>query len=269
MTAAAETPAAYGTDVAQAAALIADPTRAAILQALLPGRPLAAGELARLTGVSAATASFHLAKLLDGGLIAVARQGRHRYYRLAGHEVAAALEALGLISPLVPVRTLRQSREAAALAEARTCYDHLAGRAGVELLDGMLRLGLLKERSLDGTEPGDTPAPRFEVTGAGARTLGSFGIDITEVRRSRRHFAGSCIDWTQRRGHLNGALAAAITARLFELGWIEHGPRRRSVRITAAGAVGLADTFGLDLQREPCEAVGHARSDGRRKRADH
>jgi len=127
----------YDADFAPAAALIADPTRAAILRALLPDRPLAAGELARLAGVSAATASFHLARLLDGGMIAVARQGRHRYYRLAGHEVAAALEALGLISPALPVRTLRQSREAAALAEARTCYDHLAGRAGVELLDGL------------------------------------------------------------------------------------------------------------------------------------
>src|SRR5271155_3972447 len=97
----------YDTDIAPAAALIADPTRAAILSALVPDRPLAAGELARLAGVSAATASFHLAKLLDGGLIAVARQGRHRYYRLAGYPVAAALEALGLISPAVPVRTLR------------------------------------------------------------------------------------------------------------------------------------------------------------------
>jgi len=238
---------AYDTDIAPAAALIADPTRAAILRALLPDRPLAAGELARLAGVSAATASFHLAKLLDGGMIAVARQGRHRYYRLAGHEVAAALEALGLISPALPVRTLRQSREAAALAEARTCYDHLAGRAGVELLDGMLRRGLLQEKSSGRTHRGDTSTLRFEVTGAGAKALGSFGINVTEVRRSRRHFAGTCIDWTQRRGHLNGALAAAITARLFELGWIEHGQRRRSVRVTPAGAEGLALTFGLDL----------------------
>src|SRR5512135_408147 len=130
---------AYDTDIAPAAALMADPTRAAILRALLPDRPLAAGELARMAGVSAATASFHLAKLLDGGMIAVARQGRHRYYRLAGHEVATAIEALGLISPALPVRSLRQSREAAALAQARTCYDHLAGRAGVELLEAMLR----------------------------------------------------------------------------------------------------------------------------------
>jgi hypothetical protein len=147
----------------------------------------------------------------------------------------------------VPVRSLRQSREAAALAEARTCYDHLAGRAGVALLDAMLQRGLLKHKPSSRTSGPESPASRFEITGAGAMALGSFGLDIGQIRRSRRNFAGTCIDWTQRRGHLNGALAAAITARLFELGWIEHGPRRRSVRITAAGAQGLAETFGLDL----------------------
>jgi DNA-binding transcriptional ArsR family regulator len=249
MTAVPEQP--YDTDIAPAAALMADSTRAAILRALLPDHPLAAGELARMAGVSAATASFHLAKLLEGGMIAVARQGRHRYYRLAGHEVAAAIEALGLISPTLPVRSLRQSREAAALTQARTCYDHLAGRAGVELLDGMLRRGLLEqeqEQEQSGqTSWADTPASRFEVTGAGARALSSFGIDVGEVRRSRRHFAGACIDWTQRRGHLNGALAAAITSRLLELGWIERGQRRRSVCVTPAGIEGLACTFGVDL----------------------
>jgi DNA-binding transcriptional ArsR family regulator len=236
----------YDADIASAAALIADSTRAAILRALLPDRPLAAGELARLAGVSAATASFHLAKLLEGGMITVIRQGRHRYYRLAGHEVAAALEALGLISPGLPVRSLRQSREAAALAESRTCYDHLAGRAGVELLDGLLRRGLLEEKS-GRTDPGDTSSLRFEVTGAGTKELGSFGLNLLQLRRSRRHFAGTCIDWTQRRGHLNGALAAAITSRLFELGWIERAQRRRSVRVTPAGIEGLAYTFGVNL----------------------
>ena len=185
----------YDTDIAQVAALMADPTRAAMLRALLSDRPLAAGELARLAGVSAATASFHLAKLLEGNMIAVARQGRHRYYRLAGHEVAAALEAIGLISPVLPVRTLRQSREAAALAEARTCYDHLAGRAGVGLLDA-----LLESKSLSRTDHSDSASTRFVVTGAGARTLASFGLNIPELRRSRRKFAGECIDWTQRRG---------------------------------------------------------------------
>jgi hypothetical protein len=121
----------------------------------------------------------------------------------------------------------------------------------------MLRRSLLKHEQSGRTGWADTPAARFEVTGAGARTLGSFGIDVGEVRRSRRHFAGACIDWTQRRGHLNGALAAAILSRLFELGWIERGQektaRRRSVCVTPAGIEGLACTFGLDL----LEAAGH------------
>jgi DNA-binding transcriptional ArsR family regulator len=241
---------AYQTNISQAAGLIADPTRAAILQALLPDRPLAAGELARLAGVSAATASFHLTKLTDGGLIAVERQGRHRYYRLAGHRVATALEALGLISPTRPARSLRQSREASALAEARTCYDHLAGRAGVALLETMVGHGLLREVQFSRTVRDEEPASRFDVTGTGAETLGSFGLKLGEIRQSRRHFAGACIDWTQRRRHLNGALAAAITSRLFDLGWIEHGQRRRSVRVTPAGAAGLAASFGLDLSAQ-------------------
>jgi hypothetical protein len=120
----------------------------------------------------------------------------------------------------------------------------------VELLDGMLRRGLLQEQASGRTDRSDMSALRFEVTGAGARVLGSFGLNIAGVRRSRRRFAGSCIDWNpnpQRRGHLNGALAAAITTRLFELGWIERGSvgqRRRSVRVTAAGAEGLTRTFG-------------------------
>jgi len=112
----------------------------------------------------------------------------------------------------------------------------------------MLARGLLDKDPSSRTRVGDPPGNRFEVTGAGARTFTAFGINIGEVRRARRAFAGECIDWTQRRGHLNGALAAAITARLFEVGWIERdpkSPRRRSVHITAAGGVGLADTFGL------------------------
>ena len=254
MTVPAETlqPLPWDADIASAAALIArfDPGRD--LARAAAGPPAGRRGLARLAGVSAATASFHLAKLLEGGLITVIRQGRHRYYRLAGHEVAAALEALGLISPGLPVRSLRQSREAAALAEARTRHDHLAGRAGVEVLDGLLRQGLLEEKS-GRTDRGDTSSHRFEVTGAGARELGSFGLNLKQIRRSRRQFAGTCIDWNpnpQRRRHLNGALAAAITSRMFELGWIERVPRshrRRSVRVTPVGMEGLASTFGADL----------------------
>jgi hypothetical protein len=119
----------------------------------------------------------------------------------------------------------------------------------VEVLDGLLREGLLQEKS-GRTDRGDTSSHRFEVTGAGAKELSSFGLNLLQLRRSRRQFAGTCIDWTQRRRHLNGALAAAITSRMFELGWIERGSpgqRRRSVRVTPLGIEGLASTFGVDL----------------------
>jgi hypothetical protein len=167
----------------------------------------------------------------------VTRQGRHRYYRLAGHEVAAVIEAIAQISPVSPVRSLRQSRDAAALAQARTCYDHLAGRAGVALFDALLR-----QRVLAGGGTGQDAA--YEVTPDGAGKLGAFGVNVAEVRRSRRRFAGACLDWTQRRPHLNGALGAAVTDRLLQLGWIQRGPGRRAVRVTEPGQEGLAATFG-------------------------
>src|SRR5215472_18055970 len=189
-------------DVVPAASLLAEPTRAAMLTALLDDRPLAAGELARLAGVSPATASAHLARLLHGGLVTVISQGRHRYYRLAGPEVAAAMEALAHLSPVTPVRSLRQSQDAAALAEARTCYDHLAGRAGVALLDALLARDLLA-RLPDG-EPANGSrsarnavqqehrlTDRFEVTAGGLATLSAFGLNIAVLQRTRRRFAGA------------------------------------------------------------------------------
>jgi DNA-binding transcriptional ArsR family regulator len=226
-------------DIAPTAALMADRTRAVMLAALLDEGALAAGELAQLAGVTPATASAHLSRLLDGDMVTVISQGRHRYYQLAGADVAAAIEALSQLRPEPPVRSLKQSRQAAALAEARTCYDHLAGRAGVALLDALLAGGLLTAR------PPDAPLPAFDVTQAGAGTLTRFGVDPEPLRRSRRRFAGACLDWTQRSPHLNGALGAAITSRLLHLRWIERGRQHRSVRITPAGREGLADTFGL------------------------
>jgi DNA-binding transcriptional ArsR family regulator len=239
---------AYESDIAPVAALLADQARAAMLLALIPGRPLAAGELAEVAHVSAPTASAHLAKLLDGGLLTVSRQGRHRYYGLASYQVAEVVEQIALIGRDIPVHSLRQSKQAQALAAARTCYDHLAGRAGVDLLDGLLRTGVVKDTG----QPTESPWPEalsspgrmvLEVTAAGEETLASFGIEVDELRRGRRRFAGACLDWTERRAHLSGALGAAITQRLFELGWIERGPRARSVNLTTDGRSGLADTF--------------------------
>jgi len=285
-------------DVVPAAALIAEPTRAAMITALLDHRPLAAGELARLAGVSPATASAHLARLLNGGLVTMIKQGRHRYYHLAGPEVAAAMEALAHLSNATPVqvRSLRESRDAAALAEARTCYDHLAGRAGVALLEALLARRILTpatgggELAACGPNGGAHPenggpaasgptgnghiangapdgaregyegrharaAPQapirpeaFVVTADGMATLTSFGLNIGALERTRRRFAGACLDWTERKPHLNGALGAAMTARLLGLGWIERGSRRRAVRVTPAGRDGLTATFGWSLE---------------------
>lgn len=230
-------PAGYAADIAPVASLLADPARASILGALFGGHALAAGELSQVAGVSPATASAHLAKLLDGGLVTVTRQGRHRYYRLAGHEIATVLEAIAEISPVRPARSLRQSREADALALARTCYDHLAGRAGVALFDAFVR-----QRIVTGSGTGTDAA--YEVTADGADKLSAFGVNVGELRRGRRRFAGACLDWTQRRPHLNGALGAAVTGRLLDLGWIERGASRRAVRVTEAGSEGLSATFG-------------------------
>jgi len=269
-------------DVVPAAALIAEPARAAMITALLDDRPLAAGELARLAGVSPATASAHLARLLNGGLVKMIKQGRHRYYYLAGPEVAVVMEALANLSSAAPVqvRSLRESRDAAALAEARTCYDHLAGRAGVALLGALLARGILAPapdggRPLNGGPPGagvtedDAPgggwpahggrharaAPQaqirpeaFVVTADGTAALTSFGLNIGALERGRRRFAGACLDWTERKPHLNGALGAAMTTRLLGLGWIERGSRRRAVRVTPAGCAGLASAFGWSLE---------------------
>lgn len=212
-------------DLSVPAMLIAEPARAAMLDALMSGRALAAGELARVAGVTPPTASEHLHRMLDGGLVEVISQGRHRYYRLAGAQVAEALEALAHLGPAKPVTSLRQSNTARALAYARTCYDHLAGTCGVALLDGLVAEGWLTDA--DGG---------YGVTPAGVAELVALGIDVDAVRSARRTFARPCLDWTERRNHLAGGLAAALTARMIELGWFaRRTAHTRALRLTDPG----------------------------------
>ena len=232
----------YSSDFAPVAALFADGTRAAMLTVLLDGRPLAAGELAQISGVSAATASSHLARLLDGELVTVVKQGRHRYYRLKSAEVAQVIEALSRISPPIEVRSLRQSREASALQDARTCYDHLAGRAGAAIFEAMLDRGLLESIG-----PDDPAESAYAVTPKGERQLEELGLDVAALRSTRRRFAGHCLDWTERRPHLNGALGAALATALVERGWFARTNVRRALTLTPVGRAGIADTFGLNL----------------------
>jgi DNA-binding transcriptional ArsR family regulator len=222
----------YGVDLAAVGALVGNPSRAAMLDALMTGRALTAGELATVADVSPATASEHLAKLRDGGLVEVVTQGRHRYHRLASPDVGAALESLSLVAPRKPVTTLRQSSRARSLSEARTCYDHLAGRCGVLLHDGLLARGWLAPE-----------AGGYSVSEAGVEGLLGWGVDVGAARASRRRLARPCLDWTERREHLAGALAAAITTALLdgpEPWFVRRADDHRGLRPTEAGRRHLA-----------------------------
>jgi len=200
-------------NVAAVAVLFGDPARAAMLTALADGRALPAGDLAHRAGVSPATATSHLRRLVDGGLVRVRVQGRHRYHELAGPHVAAVLEALAQVAPALPVRSLRRHRDAITVAEARTCYDHLAGRCGVELRDRLLATEAL--RPIDDRD--------HALTALGERLLAALEIDLDQLRSSRRVFARSCLDWTERRPHLAGALPAALTNAFLAREWLERG----------------------------------------------
>ena len=224
-----------GIDYTPVARLLAVPARSAVVDALMAGRPLSAGELAQIAGVRPSTISEHLSALVEGGLLAVVNAGRHRYYRLAGPAVAEALEALQRICPDTPVRSLRQSTAQRTLRLARTCYDHVAGALGVAMLDHML--------SADWLSPG---SGEFGVTELGAEEFGRLGVDLAACRESRRHFARPCLDWTERRMHLAGSLGAAVATALLERGWLRHSATGRGMRITDQGRAGLRESFGLD-----------------------
>jgi DNA-binding transcriptional ArsR family regulator len=231
-----------GADFALVARLLATPTRSTMIGALLDGRPRSAGELARLSAVKASTASEHLADLVNGGLVCVRVEGRHRYFTIASPEVAQALEALSQICPPAEVRSLRLSAEMRALRYARTCYDHLAGVLGVALLEGLVSAHWLSA---------DNDA--IAVSAHGKARFDDLGIDVAALRNQRRSFARPCLDWTERTPHLAGSLAAALTTVMLERGWVERNERRRGLSITAAGKRCLP--IHLDLTIPPVDVT--------------
>ena len=217
-------------------AALGDPARLNMLAALMDGRALTAGELAGIAGVAPTTASGHLARLLEAGLLAMERQGRHRYHRLASPEVARVLEGLMALSAergRTPLRAPRTGPRDAALREARTCYDHLAGRLAVGMADVMVARGHL-DLSPDGGA----------LTEAGASFLERLGVALPAARG--RPFCRPCLDWSERRPHLAGALGAALCRRCLELGWMRRVSDSRALSVTPAGWRGLRESFGLD-----------------------
>ena len=243
-------------DLAHVGALIGDPGRARVLRALTDGRELPASVLAAEAGVAPSTASVHLRKLVDGGLVVAERHGRHRYFRLAGRDVARALEALARIAPQAPVRSLREGTRAHAVRAARTCYDHLAGRLGVALMAGLVDHGVLTGgdgRHERGRARADRPSAigrdlDYRLTDDGARRLGDLGVDVDGALAGPRAPIRYCVDWSEQAHHLSGALGAALARRMFELEWVARLPRTRAVRPTDAGRAGLVEHLGVAVE---------------------
>lgn len=224
-----------GPHIARIAALIGDTARADVLTALMSDRALTATELAAVAGVTKQTISAHLSKLLDAGLLAVEQQGRHRYFRLANADVAQLLELLMNVAFRSGAVRVRSSPREPALRRARMCYDHLAGEVGVQLYESLIRHGLLQ------------PAPDgVALTPAGTAWFTQVGIDTAALQQQRRMLCRPCLDWSERRHHLGGALGAALLQRLLEGGWARRahdaaGMPSRVVQFTPKGELALRD----------------------------
>lgn len=262
-------------DISVPAALLGEPARARLLIALADGRALPASTLAAEAGVAASTASEHLARLRAAAMVTVEAHGRHRYYRITDPRVVRAVEALAEISPRTPVRSLREGTRASALRRARLCYDHLAGQLGVALMSSLIEAGAIEGG--DGTyHPEADPTDRlsapghdvdYRLTSHGAAMLRDFGIDLDALHARRRPLIRYCLDWTEQRHHLAGALGAAVKDQTFRLGWIRHAPVNRAVLLTDAGRDGLATVLGIHLaheQRRGCPVSAQTRIPPRR-----
>ena len=215
-------------------ALLADPGRAAMLWALMDGSARPAGELTMIAGLSPSAASAHLARLTDGGLLALEVRGRHRYFRIASPEIAASIEALANVAQIsAPQRTVPRPVRTVPLEMryARTCYDHMAGELSVRVLERLVERGLLTQ---DGTS--------LEATHDGAARFAEWGVDLSVQKSHRRRFACTCPDWSERRPHLGGALGAALLESWSAHGWVERTARPRILRVTPAGQ-GHFDAF--------------------------
>jgi DNA-binding transcriptional ArsR family regulator len=242
-------------DLAALGAVLAEPARARILLALGDGRALPASVLAAEASVAPSTASAHLARLVDAGLLTVRPQGRHRYYALAGAHVGELIETLARLAPAAPVRSLREGTRAHALRRARTCYDHLAGRLGVALfgalVDGALVIGGDGRHEPAHAREDRLAAPgrdvHYRLTAAGRDRLSQLGVHLSAPDPDGEISVRYCVDWTEQAHHLSGAVGRALTTRLFDLGWLERIPRTRCVRLREEGERGLREHFGLHL----------------------
>jgi DNA-binding transcriptional ArsR family regulator len=242
-------------DVAAVGSLLADATRARVLMSLADGRALPASVLAAEAGVAASTASGHLARLVDGGLLSMERSGRHRYYRLADARVGAVLEELAALAPTRPVRSLRESTRAAAVRRARSCYDHLAGRLGVAVTEALLEHGALirtdgvpgAERAMGDRLSAPVRTHPYQLGPDAEPVFAALGVDLAAARAQRRPLLRFCVDWSEQRHHLSGALGAELLTRMESAGWVARHNIHRALRLTDPGARALDSILGVEL----------------------
>lgn len=216
--------------------LLGEPARALMLWSLLDGQARPAGELAFFANVSPQSASLHLAKLTEAGMLSVTAAGRHRYYTIARPEVAHVIESM---AALVPSAAKNKTLPRSVMPDfhvARTCYDHLAGKLAVEIIGALQGQNVLTSDKED-----------FVVTANGADWLREFGIEIKKLRRQRRAFARKCLDWSERQHHLAGALGAAIFQELLKRKWLVRSSTGRTVRVTLEGKKNFSNLFGINL----------------------
>jgi DNA-binding transcriptional ArsR family regulator len=230
----------HGADAAisSIAGAIGEPARARMLYQLADGRARTSTELAAVADVTPSTASVHLQRLKAERLVTVLAQGKHRYYSLAGADVAAALEALSVLAgasrhaftPSTPVR----------MRAARTCYDHIAGTLGVALHDRVVAAAWVTPSTTASRED-------YDLTSSGSRAFERLGVDIEALRGERRRFAFACLDWSERRPHFGGALGAALLAMALRKRWVEQDLDGRTLTVTRTGRREFKSHFGLDL----------------------
>jgi DNA-binding transcriptional ArsR family regulator len=218
------------------ASLIAEPVRATILWELLDGRAYTATELGTVTETTASNISMHLAKLLQAGLLRQEKQGRHRYYSFADEKVAYVMEALTLLMPYARPEKDKVDDNPPVIRQARTCYDHLAGKTGVAITDALIKTKLIIAAD-----------QQFSLSNKGQKWFEQFGIDIIALQKQRRTFIRPCLDWSERRYHMAGSLAAAFLNNMLQEDWFRKIQNSRAVQITAKGQKKLYELLKLEL----------------------
>ena len=219
------------------ASLLSDTSRVEMISALLDGRALTAHELAHGAGITAQTASFHLKKLCEAGVLEVLPQGRHRYFRIASKDISEAIKVLMKIAPSTKFKPAAKKKNAVCFA--RTCYGHLAGYLGIAIAEVLVDMDIIRPS-------GETD---FIVTKTGENFLAELGVDYVEIKKSRRRFASQCLDWSERRAHIGGSLGFALTNNFKQIEWIKTKEKSRDISVTKKGKAAFGSLFHLDVEK--------------------